>query len=76
MNWMLGRLLYRISTAAKQFLLKTRCPRLVVLSVSQTYVTTDGVALFVACHPNAVKVEHEESFWALSLVRRKAQQVC
>ena len=48
-----------------------RCPRLVIFDVSQTRVTKEGVALFVACHPNVVRIEHEDNFWALSLVRNQ-----
>jgi hypothetical protein len=47
----------------------------VVLNVTQTRVTGDGVALFAACHPDAIKIEHEENFWALSFIRKQMKQV-
>jgi hypothetical protein len=52
-----------------------RCPRLVILDVAQTRVTADGIALFVACHPNVVRINHEESFRGLTFARRQALQV-
>jgi len=41
------------------------------LYISGTRVSGEGVALFVACHPNAVLVEHEESFHGLALAQKQ-----
>jgi len=44
--------------------------------VTQTRITPEGIALFVACHPNVVRINHEESFQGLAFVRRQAQVSC
>jgi hypothetical protein len=64
-----------VAFISKQRLYFSRCPKLVILNITTTRVSKEGVALFLACHPNAIRIEHEESFHALSFIRIQANQV-
>jgi hypothetical protein len=51
-----------------------RLPSLLVIDLSDTRVTPEGLSLFLACHPNILKIEHKETFHAFKLVKTKCQQ--
>ncbi len=43
---------------------EVRCPRLIVLNVLETKVTGEGIAVFLHTHPDAVRIEHSNTFHA------------
>jgi len=51
-----------------------RLPNLVLIDVSDTRVTPEGLSLFLVCHPNLVKLEHRENFHSFRLA--KIQNSC